>query len=272
MADKETIDSQEQVDEGMKDVIRLGTLLTLLAVPGLASAKDLAKNLPKTNVTATDVKASMDKINTVEPKYGGFNIFDAANIVAKTLFYEARGEGKEGIDAVASVLYNRAGGKAENLPTVCLAPKQFSYWNDKKVNEKYYENTVPFSASKPGKDREMWLYCQKISGQLIFNEFKSTIGNLNSYYAHNKVTPDWADKLKDTKKVNNHTFGYLEDQNGFAHPIGQKKKNVYTVKKGDTLSKIAAANKTTTEKLISLNPKINNPDKISVGMKLKLPT
>ena len=271
MEGKGTIESREQVDEEMKDVIRLGTLLTLLAIPGLASAKDLAKNLPKTNVTATDVKASMDKINTLEPKYGGFNIFDAANIVAKTLFHEARSEGKEGIDAVASVLYNRAGGKAENLPAVCLAKKQFSYWNDKKISEKNYENTVPFSASKPGKDREMWLYCQKISGQLIFNEFKSTIGNLNSYYAHNKVTPDWADSLKDTKKIGNHTFGYLSDQDGFKN-LNKQKANIYTVKSGDTLNKIALANKTTTEKLIALNPKIKNPNKISVGMKLNLPS
>lgn len=43
----------------------------------------------------------------------------------------------------------------------------------------------------------------------------------------------------------------------------------YTVKSGDTLSGIAAKHKTTVAKLVALN-KIKDPDRISVGQKLKL--
>ncbi|MEV8124121.1 LysM peptidoglycan-binding domain-containing protein [Streptomyces sp. NPDC085944] len=45
----------------------------------------------------------------------------------------------------------------------------------------------------------------------------------------------------------------------------------YTVKKGDTLSGIASKHGTTTKALVSLNG-INNPDKIAVGQKIKLPS
>ena len=45
----------------------------------------------------------------------------------------------------------------------------------------------------------------------------------------------------------------------------------YTVKSGDTLSEIAQKNDTTIKQLMALNSGIKDPDKISVGQKIKLP-
>lgn len=53
-------------------------------------------------------------------------------IVAKTLWGEARGEGKFGMEAVASVIVNRLRRKYRRCDTaaeVCLDPQQFSCWN-----------------------------------------------------------------------------------------------------------------------------------------------
>ena len=199
--------------------------------------------------------------------YSGYTIQQAANIIARTLYDEARSEGTNGVDAVASTILNRAGGKAENLPKVCLAKMQFSCWNDKTdLSPDKYEIVIPKSAIKPGQNKDMWLYCQKISGKMIFDEFKSTIGNLNSYHTL-KVNPKWDALLKDKKTIGNHVFGYLPEYDGY-----KTKNNFYKIQKGDTLGKIAQAKNTTVEEILKLNPKIKNPNKISIGMKLKLPS
>lgn len=46
---------------------------------------------------------------------------------------------------------------------------------------------------------------------------------------------------------------------------------IYTVKKGDTLSGIAAKHGVTVQDLLQYNPGIQNPDVIDVGMKIKIP-
>jgi murein DD-endopeptidase MepM/ murein hydrolase activator NlpD len=46
----------------------------------------------------------------------------------------------------------------------------------------------------------------------------------------------------------------------------------YTIKKGDTLSGIAKANKTTVQKIMDANPSITNPSVIRAGAKINIPT
>ena len=50
---------------------------------------------------------------------GNYTEFQAANIIARTLYAEARNDGKTGMTAVASVIYNRADGKASDFANVC---------------------------------------------------------------------------------------------------------------------------------------------------------
>jgi LysM repeat protein len=47
---------------------------------------------------------------------------------------------------------------------------------------------------------------------------------------------------------------------------------VYTIKKGDTLSKIATANGITVDELLAANPAIKDPNKISLGQQIVIPT
>jgi hypothetical protein len=48
--------------------------------------------------------------------------------------------------------------------------------------------------------------------------------------------------------------------------------SVYTIKKGDTLSKIAAAHGLTIEELMAANPTIKNPNVIALGQQIVIPT
>lgn len=53
-------------------------------------------------------------------------------VLARTLYGEARGEKREGIEAVAAVIMNRlkSGRWGKRAASVCLARKQFSCWDD----------------------------------------------------------------------------------------------------------------------------------------------
>jgi len=62
------------------------------------------------------------------------------DILAKTLWGEARGEGREGLIAVAWVIKNRAdnpGWWGKSIELVCLKPYQFSCWNADDPNAPY---------------------------------------------------------------------------------------------------------------------------------------
>lgn len=57
----------------------------------------------------------------------------------------------------------------------------------------------------------------------------------------------------------------------FLKPVKKKSTpKTYTVKRGDSLSKIAKANKLTLKQLLALNPKIRNANIIFVGQKINL--
>lgn len=58
---------------------------------------------------------------------------DPATVLAATAWMEARSAGKDGMQAVMSVVLNRAGSGitwwGRDIPSVCLARWQFSSWN-----------------------------------------------------------------------------------------------------------------------------------------------
>lgn len=57
---------------------------------------------------------------------------------------------------------------------------------------------------------------------------------------------------------------------GVMSPVATAKAGTYTVKKGDTLNRIAYAHGTTTQALMAAN-KLTSPDRLQVGMNLRIP-
>ena len=53
----------------------------------------------------------------------GLNAANIVNAVARTIYAEAKGEGYDGQAAIASVIWNRAGGRAESLVPVISKKK-----------------------------------------------------------------------------------------------------------------------------------------------------
>lgn len=265
-----TNDINNEVDESVTGMMKLTTLLAFLAIPSIMPASAIAENLPKkNNITAADVRTAMDKATQDSKTYGGFNSSNAVNIIARTLWGEARGESEAGKKAVASVLWNRAGQKAENLPKVALRRKQFSCWNSTSMNDRKPENysyVIPNAARKNPIDKKSWQACLDIAAQLIKGTFKSTVGNANAYYVSNMSNPPaWDADLTGTQNVGSHKFGYLKEHDPNRKSVKAPERKTYIVKKNDYFGKIAKTLNIKIRDLQKMNPQIKNINKIKPG-------
>ena len=117
-----------------------------------------------------------------------------AGVIADTLYLEARGEGEEGIKAVATVIYNRAIAKHKSYKQICLQPKQFSCWNSGKIKIN----------PKTKVDKKAYEFCKEVEKQMLSNKFKP-MGNWTHYYNSKLCSPKWAKGAKKTK-IENHVF------------------------------------------------------------------
>lgn len=131
--------------------------------------------------------------------------------VALTLFGEVRGEGLEGQIAVASVLRNRLldGRWGRSYAAVCLAPWQFSCWNDADPNRPRLDALAAQLAdphapapADPALQRCLWLADGLVAGVL-----PSTVKRATHYYAVAiRETPRWAKAGALVGRVGNHLF------------------------------------------------------------------
>ena len=91
-------------------------MLSSLALAGLLAASPL-----------NSAEAGSSHTSTVQPANTQKHLDTL--VVSKTLYAEARGEGIQGMKAVATVIWNRSNGKSDRLAAVCKKPFQFSCWN-----------------------------------------------------------------------------------------------------------------------------------------------
>lgn len=117
------------------------------------------------------------------------------DVVAKTLYGEARSQGESGLKAVASVIWNRANGNKSGFKDKCLQRKQFSCWNDGVVGV--------------NKLSGKWALCKKIAESMFLGTFQPTI-DANHYYAfqgrYGISEPYWAKGEKAVGTVGDHKF------------------------------------------------------------------
>lgn len=123
-----------------------------------------------------------------------FGAMSEVDTVASTLWLEARGEGREGIRAVASVIVNRAKRSGKSHAYECLKRKQFSCWNGR-------VRSVPRNAK--GKT---WEFCKSVAAQVVAGKFAVT-NNATHYYNFNVCNPKWGRTMKNVVVVGNHRFG-----------------------------------------------------------------
>jgi len=118
-----------------------------------------------------------------------------AKIVAITILAEARGEGKMGMYAVGAVIAQRALERDQTVTEVCKAPKQFSCWNGKAVND--FKHLLDLPEAR---------YAILVAKN-IHNLDHKIVGNANHYHSNRmKKFPYWTKGKRPTVTIKGHIF------------------------------------------------------------------
>ena len=121
-----------------------------------------------------------------------------AGIVALTILAEARGEGKDGMAAVACVIAQRSLNRNLTPEQVCLQKWQFSCWNGKTESDLQHLYKSPMA--------DWALYLEENIGSMN----RAKIGFADHYYANWIKAPYWAKGQKPVSIVGKHKFYRLK--------------------------------------------------------------
>jgi spore germination cell wall hydrolase CwlJ-like protein len=135
-----------------------------------------------------------------------FATAQATDILARTIFGEARGEPVRGKEAVAAVVMNRvrrahtAGGSywwGSTVEEICRRPWQFSCWNPHDPNRTKIETVDP-------KNR-VFQSCLRIARRALAGTLSDPTGGATHYHSK-RVYPPWAKGRAPSAEIANHLF------------------------------------------------------------------
>jgi len=167
-----------------------------------SSVFDDIKKITGTSGKSDDVVGDVKKMmKTVKPVN---DLTKDDLIVAATLWGEARGEGIEGMKAVANVIRNRADSLKKSPKDVVLQKKQFSIWNDTTTDN--FLDKINKSILKNSKDGSAWENAKKIVKSHV--KTKGPDNTMGAQFYHTtSIKPNWDyNKLKYTTTIGNHKF------------------------------------------------------------------
>jgi len=130
---------------------------------------------------------------------------DAVDVLARTVYGEARGESVRGREAVACVVMNRVARAAaqggwwwgSTVAEVCRRPWQFSCWNADDPNRSAIERADE-------KDRE-FAVCLRIARRAVAGALADQTRGATHYHAHG-ATPPWAAGREPSAVIGRHKF------------------------------------------------------------------
>ncbi len=190
-------------------------LMTLLLVScNIAADADIEQKAEaaKSKAEVLEQKASAEGNNTIPSPFqmirkpeiqavdpdGQEPLEDAITCLARNIYWEAKGEGAIGMEAIANVVMNRLG--HEGFPNrVCEIVKQggefavcqFSWWCDGRPDS--IKEDKPYSIAK------------EIARKALNRQLKDRTGGA-MYFHHRNVTPSWSSEYILTAKIGEHLF------------------------------------------------------------------
>ncbi len=129
----------------------------------------------------------------------------SVDILARTIYGEARGESLKGKEAIANVILNRIKKASLNrnfwwghtIEQVCLKPYQFSCWNKNDVNYRIITNISPSDA--------IFQTCQRVARRAICGLLEDNTQNATHYHSET-VSPKWALGKAPCVSIGSHLF------------------------------------------------------------------
>ncbi|MEO0391682.1 MAG: cell wall hydrolase [Pseudomonadota bacterium] len=154
--------------------------------------------------------------DTAPSHQGGPHISQAVDTLARTLWGEARGEGRHGMEAVAAVIMNRVaiadrrGGRywwGAHVVAVCRRPWQFSCWNANDPNRRQLEAVTE---QDPVFATALTVARHAING--LLTDPTAPAGEFGATHYHARgITPHWAIGKRPVATIGRHIFFRLVD-------------------------------------------------------------
>lgn len=122
------------------------------------------------------------------------------DVLARTIWGEARGEGTRGMQAVANVIMNRVNALSwfgNTIEGVCKKPYQFSCWNANDPNSSLCQQVNATDVQ--------FQQCKNIATLAVTGRLADITNGANHYHAVG-IRPNWADDSKKTVTIGNHVF------------------------------------------------------------------
>ncbi len=156
--------------------------------------------IPYTSLTLPSEYQALTAPSLTSGNTGFSNVSQDVDILARTLWGEARGEGSTGMQAVANVIINRVddGRFGDGIIGVCQKPYQFSSWN---ANDPNRARLLSVTAADPQFSQALQIAQYAASGQL-----QDLTGGALYYYATSISEPAWAADLPVTAQIGQHIF------------------------------------------------------------------
>lgn len=135
--------------------------------------------------------------------YLGYKQFTRAadvDLLARTIWGEARGETIEGRIAVANVVMNRVADPRwpGSVRGVVLQPKQFSAWNEDDPNRRQLLEVTD--------ENPVFRECLAVAQAAVDGQLEDLTGGANHYFATWIDLPDWARSMAGTVAIGAHRF------------------------------------------------------------------
>lgn len=134
------------------------------------------------------------------------------DVLARTLWGEARGEGVEGMEAVACVVLNRVNVAQEkggtfwwgnNVISVCQKPYQFSCWNRSDANYKRVQSVTQ-------KTDIHFATAMRVARRALAGVLQDATKGATHYHEQS-ILPDWAKGEVPTVQIGHHKFYKLNE-------------------------------------------------------------